>query len=54
MKTFLAQNVNKENLMSIGNLIKGLSVEDIKALSKDAFKYVSLPFFVIAVSNEGD
>ena len=39
--------------MSIGNLIKGLSVDDIKALSKDAFKYVSLRFFVVAPGGGG-
>ncbi|XP_065070337.1 uncharacterized protein LOC135695271 isoform X2 [Rhopilema esculentum] len=39
VKTFLQTNVNKENLMSIGTLIKGLTADDIKSLTSDSFKY---------------
>ena len=35
---FLQQNIDKENLMSVGNLIKGFTVNDIKTLSSEAFK----------------
>eukprot|EP00794_Sanderia_malayensis_P018072 gene18072-19881_t len=41
VKEFLKSNVNKENLMSIGSLIKGFTADDIKAFSKDAFSYAA-------------
>jgi len=41
VKQYLKQNVNDENLMSIGNAIKGFSSQDIQKLSTESFRYAA-------------
>ena len=38
VREFMRQNINKENLMSVGNLIKGFTIDDIRTFSAEAFK----------------
>ena len=38
VRQFMQKNVNNENLMSIGNLTKGLTIDDVKKIASEAFK----------------
>jgi len=41
VRQFMQKNVNNENLMSIGNLTKGLTIDDVKKIASEAFKYAA-------------